>query len=366
MQDLGMVALDQVFLDLYHPQELDQACHASIISHEHQCLGVKHAAVGSWLLTQWNFPDRLRLAVAGSDDPSRIPPQDERAKFVYCVSLSGKIAEIFLRESHGDFLQTVKEEARTWLNLAPEVLMEVLETTQELLPETEKIFKTDLQTWTEPQAILEKARESLLLRSLQTLKEVQELQINNAAMEAQFHNLEEIHRHDPLTGTLTRACLDQYLETSFEEALAKEECLTLVFGDLDKFKSVNDTYGHQAGDVVLQSTASLLLSKVRATDTVGRYGGEEFVLILPKTSSSTAEMVCERILTAFRDTTHEIANDQHITVTISLGIATHSPQHPYPNIINLLHAADEAVYHSKTHGGNRYIVYDRIQTEQPV
>jgi diguanylate cyclase (GGDEF)-like protein len=366
MQDLGMVALDQVFLDLYHPQELDQACHASIISHEHQCLGVKHAAVGSWLLTQWNFPDRLRLAVAGSDDPSRIPPQDERAKFVYCVSLSGKIAEIFLRESHGDFLQTVKEEARTWLNLAPEVLMEVLETTQELLPETEKIFQTDLQTWTEPQAILEKARESLLLRSLQTLKEVQELQINNAAMEAQFHNLEEIHRHDPLTGTLTRACLDQYLETSFVEALAKEECLTLVFGDLDKFKSVNDTYGHQAGDVVLQSTASLLLSKVRATDTVGRYGGEEFVLVLPKTSSSTAEMVCERILTAFRGTTHEIAHDQHITVTISLGIATHTPQHPYPNIINLLHAADEAVYHSKTHGGNRYIVYDRIQTEQPV
>jgi diguanylate cyclase (GGDEF)-like protein len=185
-------------------------------------------------------------------------------------------------------------------------------------------------------------------------------------MEAQFHNLEEIHRHDPLTGTLTRACLDQYLETSFEQALAKEECLTLVFGDLDKFKSVNDTYGHQAGDGVLQSTASLLLSKVRTTDTVGRYGGEEFVLILPKTSSSTAEMVCERILTAFRDTTHEIANDQHITVTISLGIATHSPQHPYPNIINLLHAADEAVYHSKTHGGNRYTVYDRIQTEQPV
>jgi diguanylate cyclase (GGDEF)-like protein len=366
MQDLGMLALDQVFLDLYHPQKLDQACHASIISHEHQCLGVQHAAVGSWLLTQWNFPDRLRLAVAGSDDPSRVPPHDERAKFVYCVSLSGKMAEIFVRESHGDYLQTVKEEARTWLNLSPEVLMEVLETTKELLPETEKIFQTDLQTWTEPQAILEKARESLLLRSLQTLKEVQELQINNAAMEAQFHNLEEIHRHDPLTGTLARAYLDQSLETSFKQALANGECLTLVFGDLDKFKSVNDTYGHQAGDDVLQATAQLLLSKIRTTDTVGRYGGEEFVLILPKTSSSTAEMVCKRILTAFRDTTHEISKDLHLTVTISLGIATHAPDHPYPNITDLLHAADEAVYHSKIHGGNRYTVYDRIPTEQPV
>jgi len=366
MQDLGMLALDQVFPDLYHPQALDQACHASITSHEHQCLEVQHAAVGSWLLTQWNFPDRLRLAVAGSDDPSRIPPQDARAKFVYCVSLSGKIAEIFLRESHGDYLQTVKEEARTWLNLTPEVLMKILETTQELLPETEKIFQTDLQTWTEPQTILEKARESLLLRSLQTLKEVQELQINNAAIEAQFHNLEEIHRHDPLTGSLTRACLDQHLETSFEQALAKEECLTLVFGDLDKFKSVNDTHGHQAGDAVLQSTARLLLSKVRTTDIVGRYGGEEFVLILPKTSSAAAEMVCKRILTAFRSTPHEIANDQRITVTISLGIATHTPDCPYSKITDLLHAADEALYRSKAHGGNRHTSYDKIQTEQPV
>jgi len=87
--------LDQVFLDLYNPPELDQTCHASIISHEQRYLEVNHAAVGSWLLTQWNFPDRLRLAVAGSDDPSRIPPQDERAKFAYCVSLSGKLQKSF-------------------------------------------------------------------------------------------------------------------------------------------------------------------------------------------------------------------------------------------------------------------------------
>jgi diguanylate cyclase (GGDEF)-like protein len=366
IQDLGMLALDQVFPTLYNHLGLDQTCHASINSHEQQCIGVTHAAVGSWLLTQWNFPDRLRLAVAGSDDPSRIPPRDERAKFVYCVSLSGKITEIFLRNTHDDFLQAVKMDSKNWLDLTPEALMRVLETTQELLPETEKIFQTDLQTWTDPQTILEKARESLLLRSLQTLKEVQELQINNATMEAQFHNLEEIHRHDILTGTLSRAYLDQFLETSFEQALVNEECLTLVFGDLDKFKSVNDTYGHQAGDHVLQSTARLLQSKVRTTDSVGRYGGEEFVLILPKTSSSAAEMVCERILTAFRDATHIIDKDHHLTVTISLGIATHTPDLPYSNITDLLHAADEAVYQSKIQGGNRYTSYDRIQREQSV
>jgi diguanylate cyclase (GGDEF)-like protein len=77
-------------------------------------------------------------------------------------------------------------------------------------------------------------------------------------------------------------------------------------------------------------------------------------------------MVCERILSAFRDTTHEIAGDKRITVTISLGIATHTPDHPFPTITDLLHAADEAVYHSKTRGRNRYTSYDKIQTEQTV
>ena len=364
IQDLGMLALDQVFLDLYNPPELDQTCHASIIAHEKHCLAVNHAAVGSWLLAQWNFPDRIRLALAGSDDSSRIPPQDERAKFVYCVSLSGKIAEIFLRESHSEYLQIVKEEAHNLLNLTPEALMEVLETTEDLIPETEKIFQTDLQTWTEPQAILEKAREALLLRSLQTIKEVEELQINKATMEAQFHNLEEIHRNDPLTGTLARAYLDQYLDSSFTQALANEECLTLVFGDLDKFKSINDTYGHQAGDSILQSTARLLLAQVRTTDMVGRYGGEEFVLILPKTSSPAAKIVCERILSAFRNTTHEIAKNQKIAVTISLGVATHTPDMPFPNITALLLAADKAVYHSKSHGRNQCTHYEKIQIEQ--
>ena len=363
IQDLGMLALDQVFLDLYNPPELDQTCHASIIAHEKHCLAVNHAAVGSWLLAQWNFPDRIRLALAGSDDSSRIPPQDERAKFVYCVSLSGKIAEIFLRESHSEYLQIVKEEAHNLLNLTPEALMEVLETTEDLIPETEKIFQTDLQTWTEPQAILEKAREALLLRSLQTIKEVEELQINKATMEAQFHNLEEIHRNDPLTGTLARAYLDQYLDSSFTQALANEECLTLVFGDLDKFKSINDTYGHQAGDSILQSTARLLLAQVRTTDMVGRYGGEEFVLILPKTSSPAAKIVCERILSAFRNTTHEIAKNQKIAVTISLGVATHTPDMPFPNITALLLAADKAVYHSKSHGRNQCTHYEKIQIE---
>ncbi len=365
LQDLGMLALDQVFPDLYVAFTGPQSHHANLVAYEQQTLGITHGAIGSWLLTQWNLPDRLRVAVAGSDDPSRIPLQDQRATFTYCVSLSGMLAEIFLRETDDGYFQAVKEQANTLLQLTPEVLMETLETIKGHLPETERLFEADIRTWDKPQAILERARESLLARNLQALQQVEELKINNANMEAQFLNLEETHRHDALTGTLTRAHLDKCLEAAFEEAVTNGECLTLIFGDLDKFKSVNDTYGHQAGDRVLQSAARLLLSNLRTTDMVGRFGGEEFVLVLPKSPTSGAEIVAERILSAFRDTMHEMSEEQSLTVTISLGMATHTPEAPYPNVTDLLHHADEAVYYSKTHGGNQYTIYDRIKAEQP-
>jgi diguanylate cyclase (GGDEF)-like protein len=116
--------------------------------------------------------------------------------------------------------------------------------------------------------------------------------------------------------------------------------------------------------MVLRSAAQLLQLKLRGTDIVGRYGGEEFVLILPKAPQQAAEMVCERILKAFRDTTHEISSGHNITVTISLGIATHTPEQPYANISELLQDADQAVYYSKAHGRNQFTTSSFIKTEQ--
>ena len=365
LQDLGMLALDQVFPDLYVGQTGQQNHHANLIVHEEQYLGVTHAAVGGWLLTQWNLPDRLRLAVAGSDDPSRMPAQDQRARFTYCVFLSGMIAEIFLRETDDEYLKLVNRHAHSLLQLSPETFINILETIKERLPDTEKIFETDLQPWNDPHTILEQARESLLSRNLQALQQVDELRMDTVNMEAQVSNLQETHRHDALTGVLTRAHLDTCLEASFEQAAANGECLTLVFGDLDKFKSVNDTYGHQAGDLVLQSAARLLQSQLRGSDLVGRFGGEEFVLILPQSATSGAEKVSARILEAFRNTPHEIAADQHLTVTISLGMATYSPENPYTQVDELLRHADEAVYYSKLHGGNQSTFYHAMKTEQP-
>ena len=364
LQDLGMLVLDQVFRDLYAKEGLNHKCHSNLLQHEQAVLGITHAAVGSWLLTQWNFPDRFRMAIAGSDNPERIPSQDERARFVYCINLSGKIAEVFLCDIGDEALCTVQEQALAWLDLPSEKFIEILETTKIHLSETEKLFETSIPTWMDPQAILDNAREALLFRNLESLKKVEELQVGTVTMEAQFTHLEESNRYDPLTGSLNRASLDKTLETAFTNSLSNGESLTLVFADLDKFKAVNDTHGHQAGDVILQSTVRMLISMLRTTDFVGRYGGEEFVLVLPNTSSEAAEIVCQRILEAFRNTSHKISQDKHLTITISLGIATQTSAKPFANLPNLLQASDEAVYHAKKHGGNQFVSYDKMPLNQ--
>lgn len=364
LQDLGMLALDQVFPELYTGNGFDSPNHEESVHHEQNTLGLDHAMVGAWLLTQWNFPDRFRLAVTGSHDPERIARRNERTPFIYAVHLSGKIAEVFLCETHPSTLQHLRIQAENRLGLKPEAFCEVLETTKQHLPETARIFETDIPTWADPQAILDYAREALLIRNLQTLKQVEEMQLGTVVMEAQYSQLEELTRHDSLTGALNRASLDKDLENCFEQALTHQECLTVVFADLDKFKSINDTHGHQIGDVVLQTAARILASKTRATDIVGRYGGEEFVLILPNTSAEAAGIVCQRILEAFRMTVHAVPQGDPLTVLISLGIATHTPDNPFPCVTDLVQASDESVYVAKSKGGNQYVVYDKMKAVQ--
>jgi diguanylate cyclase (GGDEF)-like protein len=364
LQDLGMLALDQVFPELYAGNGFDSPNHEESVHHEQNTLGLDHAMVGAWLLTQWNFPDRFRLAVAGSHDPEQLARRNERTPFIYAVHLSGKIAEVFLCDTDPSTFQHLRTQAETRLGLKPEAFCEILETTKQHLPETARIFETAIPTWTDPQTILDNAREALLIRNLQTLKQVEEMQLGTVAMEAQYSHLEELNRHDSLTGALTRASLDKDLENSFEQALTHKECLTVVFADLDKFKSVNDTHGHQIGDAVLQAAARILASKTRATDNVGRYGGEEFVLILPNTSAEAAEFVCQRILEAFQMTAHELPQGRSLTVTISLGIATHTPDNPFSCVADLLQASDESVYVAKSKGGNQYVAYDKMKAIQ--
>ena len=164
------------------------------------------------------------------------------------------------------------------------------------------------------------------------------------------NRLSEAAQTDTLTGLKNRLALDRELQTEVERALQSGEPLSVVIGDLDYFKSVNDRLGHQAGDEALVRAAQVLLRYRRAGDTIARTGGEEFTILLPGATEHEAYLVSERMRTAVE---REFVSDPAV-LTFSFGIATY-PDHGF-TADSVLEAADQALYAAKALGRNRCVI----------
>jgi len=167
--------------------------------------------------------------------------------------------------------------------------------------------------------------------------------------------LENMATHDGLTGLLNHQTCYSVLEDEIKRSIRYQRMISLLILDIDHFKEVNDTYGHRAGDMVLHKLSGLLLDEVRDTDHVCRYGGEEFVLILPETDSKTAMEVAGRLRNTIEMHRFYSGEGEWLTITVSIGVAV------YPLGINtkesLVAAADAAMYQAKQEGRNRVCLH---------
>ena len=162
--------------------------------------------------------------------------------------------------------------------------------------------------------------------------------------------LAQISRIDGLTQIYNRRHWQESLEQEFAKARRHDKKLSLIMLDLDHFKSLNDNYGHQGGDMVLIEVSALISALLRGEDIFGRYGGEEFAIILPETDSAGAVELAQRICLKIA-TTPLIYNEQAIKVTVSLGVAQLSDQEA--NYEGLITQADSALYQAKYQGRNQ-------------
>ena len=161
--------------------------------------------------------------------------------------------------------------------------------------------------------------------------------------------LRQIASRDLLTGSLSRRASLDRAASEVERARRHGRPLSLAILDIDRFKAINDTYGHPAGDKVIKQMASLCLSAKRQSDIFGRFGGEEFVLLLPESSAAQAMVVAERIRTRFADMRHDLGAPAFATV--SVGIAALDPN--ALGLESLIERADLALYAAKNAGRNR-------------
>lgn len=159
---------------------------------------------------------------------------------------------------------------------------------------------------------------------------------------------------DPLTGLYNRRYLQEMLDREIRRAIRSEQALGILMLDLDHFKNFNDTYGHDAGDAVLRETGSFLVRSIRAEDFVCRYGGEEFVVILPTADLRAAEARAQRIRAKLRDLVIMHDGRSLGLITASIGVAA-LPNHG-TNERDLLQAADAALYRAKRQGRDRVVV----------
>lgn len=157
--------------------------------------------------------------------------------------------------------------------------------------------------------------------------------------------------HDSLTGIPNRAVILEAVHRERSRQLREGGTFGLILVDLDHFKSINDTHGHLCGDAVLREAASRIMNSVRDYDSVGRYGGEEFMVVVPACTPATALGVAERIRSAIEAAPIETAT-RGVNVTASLGVAVSSEGCQISSDA-LLHQADEALYRAKRAGRNR-------------
>jgi diguanylate cyclase (GGDEF)-like protein len=179
----------------------------------------------------------------------------------------------------------------------------------------------------------------------QALAKIQAENLNNA--------LSEISRVDGLTGLYNRRYWQERFDEVYKLEKRREQAVSAIMLDIDHFKKVNDTYGHQAGDKVIQSLAKVIQQSIRETDIAGRYGGEEFAIVLVGADADKAFIVAERM--RLRAEANAVQHeDQTINFTISVGIAGFDKKHKSP--MAWLEKADQALYEAKESGRNRVII----------
>jgi len=159
---------------------------------------------------------------------------------------------------------------------------------------------------------------------------------------------------DGLTQIFNRMALDQFICTAFTQAKEQGEDLSFVLFDLDHFKKINDFYGHHAGDQMLVEISKVLKKQFRASDMVGRYGGEEFLAVLPRTDVDKAEKVGNRVLQAVRKTVIKVDSGMEVSVTVSVGVSGIRPEDTSGE--DIVRRSDMALYKAKNSGRNRLCV----------
>ena len=343
LQDIGMLVLDQVLGSQYSEICGKAPTHPELIKCERNALEMTHAEVGGILTEQWKLPPILTTTVKASHDSSTVTDPTLK-KLALIVELAGKCADVFVDAEPAAAIVEIRSCFASAFKMNEAGCDQLLQEISAKTKEVASLFQINIGGAANYEAILKKANEALVELTLESQMQANKLQEQNQVLQKKATT-------DALTGLNNRATFDETLQQYFTAAKEAGSFMTLLMVDVDKFKSINDRFGHQVGDKVLSNLGKLLRSAAREKDLPARYGGEELVLILPDTPRSIGSAIAETIRLAVAKQPIACGN-QSVPVTISVGVATYEPNCPITDPSHLLKAADMAVYAAKHSGRN--------------
>lgn len=368
LQNLGKLILANTMTDDYQrvlkmQKEQGNDLEDNVI--ESQCLGVDHPLTSYTMAKEWGLPESLAQPLKYHHTPSSYEGDNEvvalNAKVCH---LSDIIAKVLGGEDPQKYHKLFRVKAKDYFSLRPIEINQILKEIHMEVDGAAEGFGLEVEATKSVEEILMEANIKLSLLNM-SYDEVnrklleQQVQLEKLAKELEEKNkiLENLAYIDGLTGVNNHRFFQNALNEEISRASRSDDCIvSLLMIDLDKFKSFNDTYGHQVGDFVLIEFCKVVLVQLRMYDLLARYGGEEFIIILPETSEDEAKQVAERVRAAVA--AHDF-KDGGMTyrVTVSIGIGSGRPSKPDFRKDDLIGNADTALYEAKKAGRNRVIAY---------
>jgi diguanylate cyclase (GGDEF)-like protein len=362
LMDVGMLAQLKLHGETYAQVIHDEVAGGQdIVLAEVQDFAVSHERLGQCLLERWDIPDLLSRPILYHHDlaGSEGEPEDVRA-ICRVVHLARQAANIFYSPAKGAAIADYKVKAARMISMSPGEVDEFFRSIREEVLDVARQYGLDLPGLKSYTEILDVANQELtqinktyeqLNRELATARRQAEELAHS--LKAANEKLQRMASVDELTGLFNRRYFDEFFSREFTRCQRYKRPLACIIIDIDHFKRVNDTYGHQQGDEVLRELGERLLALLRGSDVAVRYGGEEFVVLLPETGLYAARVAGEKIRRAVAVEPFRHVSGQGLPITISLGIAVYDGSSGAQTPEELLKRADTLLYKAKADGRNR-------------
>ena len=350
LMDIGMLVLDQTLGEPYSDIHAKVTTHQELVAAEQATLGLTHADAGAILCEQWKLPPVLSVPISRHHSPESAEDPALR-KLAELISFSGQCADVFTDENAAEPIAKVRHIAGLQFALSEPDIDALLAEIGQRTKEVASLFEINIGTAANYEAILKKANETLVEITLQSQQQTTQLKQVTQSLVQQNQALQKQATTDTLTCLANRAKFDAVMAVHVASHLNAGKPLSLLVIDIDEFKTVNDTHGHPVGDQVLKSLGALLCNAARTHDLAARIGGEEFAIVLPATSRTTAAAIAESIRRAIAAKPIGIGTTR-LPITTSIGVACLEPGSPFREAVHLIKAADLALYNAKHSGRN--------------